>query len=159
MSAKKQPSTLASNRKARHDFSILEVFEAGIVLSGSEVKSLRTGQVQLADAYARIHNGELWLEGVHVAPYQFAHGVGAHDPNRPRKLLLHSAQIQTLAERVARERLTIVPLSIYLKDGRVKVEIALAKGKRREDKRQAIAKRDVEREIQRNLGRQEKGKN
>ena len=158
MSAKKQPSTLASNRKARHDFSILEVFEAGIVLSGSEVKSLRTGQVQLADSYARMHNGELWLEGVHVAPYQFAHGVGAHDPNRPRKLLLHAAQLQTLSERVARERLTIVPLSIYLKDGRVKVEIALARGKRREDKRQDIAKRDVQREIQRNLGRQEKGK-
>ncbi len=158
MSAKKQPSTLASNRKARHDFSILEVFEAGIVLSGSEVKSLRTGQVQLADSYARMHNGELWLEGVHVAPYQFAHGVGAHDPNRPRKLLLHAAQLQTLSDRVARERLTIVPLSIYLKDGRVKVEIALARGKRREDKRQDIAKRDVQREIQRNLGRQEKGK-
>ena len=155
---KKQPSTLASNRKARHDFTILEVVEAGIVLSGSEVKSLRTGQVQLADSYARIHNGELWLEGVHVAPYQFAHGVGAHDPNRPRKLLLHNSEIQHLADRVVRERLTIVPLSIYLKDGRVKVEVALARGKRREDKRQDIAKRDVEREIQRNLGRQEKGK-
>ncbi len=155
---KKQPSTLASNRKARHDFTILEVVEAGIVLSGSEVKSLRTGQVQLADSYARMNNGELWLEGVHVAPYQFAHGVGAHDPNRPRKLLLHASELQHLSDRVARERLTIVPLSIYLKDGRVKVEVALARGKRREDKRQDIAKRDVEREIQRNLGRQEKGK-
>jgi SsrA-binding protein len=155
---KKQPSTLASNRKARHDFTILEVVEAGIVLSGSEVKSLRTGQVQLADSYARMHNGELWLEGVHVAPYQFAHGVGAHDPNRPRKLLLHASELQHRSDRVARERLTIVPLSIYLKDGRVKVEVALARGKRREDKRQDIAKRDVEREIQRNLGRQEKGK-
>lgn len=155
---KKQPSTLASNRKARHDFTILEVVEAGIVLSGSEVKSLRTGQVQLADSYARMHNGELWLEGVHVAPYQFAHGVGAHDPNRPRKLLLHTSELQHLSDRVARERLTIVPLSIYLKDGRVKVEVALARGKRREDKRQDIAKRDVEREIQRNLGRQEKGR-
>lgn len=150
-------TTLASNRKARHDYEILDVVEAGIVLLGSEVKSLRAGQVQLVDAYARILDGEMWLDGVHIAPYQFAVGVGAHDPDRARKLLLHRDEIDRLADRVARERLSLVPLSLKLLDGKVKVELALARGRRKGDKRQAIAERDVQREMQRALGRQRKG--
>jgi SsrA-binding protein len=144
---------LASNRKARHDFTIIDVVEAGIVLLGSEVKSLRTGQVQLADAYARIVDGEVWLEGVHIAPYQFAVGVGAHDPDRARKLLLHSAEIRRFRDRIMKDRLTLVPLSLILRDGKVKVELALAQGRTKGDKRQAIAERDVKREIQREISR------
>lgn len=155
--AKSPNTTLASNRKARHDYEILDVVEAGIVLLGSEVKSLRAGQVQLVDAYARILDGEMWLDGVHIAPYQFAVGVGAHDPDRARKLLLHRDEIDRLADRVARERLSLVPLSLKLLDGKVKVELALARGRRKGDKRQAIAERDVQREMQRALGRQRKG--
>lgn len=145
-------SVLASNRKARHDYTILDVVEAGIVLLGSEVKSLRGGQVQLADAYARILDGEVWLDGVHIAPYQFATGVGAHDPDRSRKLLLHRDEIDRLSDRVKRERLALVPLSLKLVEGKVKVELALAKGRRKEDKRQAIAERETKREIARELG-------
>jgi SsrA-binding protein len=144
---------LASNRKARHDFTIIDVVEAGIVLVGSEVKSLRTGQVQLADAYARVMNHEVWLEGVHIAPYRFAVG----DPDRPRKLLLHATEIRRFRESIMKDRLTLVPLSFILRDGRVKVELALAQGRKHADKRQAIAERDVKREIQRELGRKNKG--
>ena len=147
---------IASNRKARHDFSILDVFEAGIVLQGSEVKSLREGHVQLADAYARVSDGEIWLEGVHIAPYQFAHGVGAHEPNRARKLLLGRDEIDRIDARVGQERLALVSLSLYFKDGRAKVELALAKGRTKGDKRQAIAKKDAAREIARELGRDRK---
>ena len=146
--AKAPNAVLASNRKARHDFTIIDVVEAGIVLLGSEVKSLRTGQVQLADAYARVVDGEVWLEGVHIAPYQFAVGVGAHDPDRARKLLLHSAEIRRFRERIMKDRLTLVPLSLILRDGKVKVELALAQGRTKGDKRNAIAERDVKREIQ-----------
>ncbi|MFM8870002.1 MAG: SsrA-binding protein SmpB [Actinomycetota bacterium] len=149
---KKTNSVLASNRKARHDYTILDVVEAGIVLLGSEVKSLRGGQVQLVDAYARILDGEVWLDGVHIAPYQFATGVGAHDPDRSRKLLLHRDEIDRLSDRVKRERLALVPLSLKLVEGKVKVELALAKGRRKEDKRQAIAERETKREIARELG-------
>ncbi len=149
---KKANSVLASNRKARHDYTVLDVVEAGIVLLGSEVKSLRGGQVQLVDAYARILDGEVWLDGVHIAPYQFATGVGAHDPDRSRKLLLHRDEIDRLSDRVKRERLALVPLSLKLVEGKVKVELALAKGRRKEDKRQAIAERETKREIARELG-------
>ncbi|HEX9258978.1 MAG TPA: SsrA-binding protein SmpB [Acidimicrobiales bacterium] len=149
--------TVASNRKARHDYFIIDVVEAGLVLVGSEVKSLRTGQVQLADAYARVRHGECWLEGVHIAPYANATGFGAHDPDRPRKLLLHADQIERLGARVAQERLALVPLSIYFKDGRAKVELALAKGRTKGDRRQAIAERDAKAEVERSLGRQRKG--
>ncbi|MFM8600852.1 MAG: SsrA-binding protein SmpB [Actinomycetota bacterium] len=155
--AKAPNAVLASNRKARHDYSILDVVEAGIVLHGSEVKSLRGGQVQIADAYARVIDGEVWLDGVHIAPYQFAVGVGAHDPDRARKLLLHRDEIDRLADRIAKERLSLVPLAFKLVDGRVKVELALARGRKHEDKRQAIAERDSKREIQRALGRARKG--
>ena len=158
LSMAKAPNTvLASNRKARHDYEILDVFEAGIVLVGSEVKSLRAGQVQLVDAYARILDGEMWLDGVHIAPYSFAVGVGAHDPDRPRKLLLHREEINRLHDRIARERLSLVPLAFKLIDGRVKVELALGRGRKKGDKRNAIAERDVQREMQRSLGRQRKG--
>jgi SsrA-binding protein len=149
---------IASNRRARHDYAIVDEIEAGIVLSGSEVKSLREGHVQIADAYARIINGQVWLDGMHIPPYQFAHGVGAHDPNRARKLLLHRREIDRIAAEIKREHLTMVPLSLYFNDGRVKVEIGLGRGRKKADKRNAIAERDSQREIQRALGRQAKGK-
>jgi SsrA-binding protein len=101
---------VASNRKARHDYTIVDVVEAGIVLLGSEVKSVRSGQVQLADAYAHVVNGEMWLDGIHISSYAFAHGVGAHEPMRRRKLLLHREQIRRMQDRINKERLTIVPL-------------------------------------------------
>jgi SsrA-binding protein len=148
---------IASNRRARHDYAVLDTVEAGLVLSGSEVKSLRLGQVQMADAFARYSEGELWLEGVHVAPYQFATGVGAHDPDRRRKLLLHRDEIDRLQARIAQERLALVPLSLYFKDGRAKVELGLGKGRQKADKRHAIAERDSQREIERAMGRREKG--
>ncbi len=147
---------IASNRKARHGYSILDVVEAGIVLLGSEVKSLRAGQVQIADAYAHIVRGEMWLEGVHIAPYSFAVGAGSHDPMRPRKLLLHTEQIRRLQERVAKERLTLVALSLHIRKGRVKVELGLAKGRQKADRRQAIAEKESQIEIRRAQGRQKK---
>ncbi len=149
---------IASNRKARHDYSILDTIETGIVLQGSEVKSLRLGHLQMADAYARVLNGAIWLDGIHIPPYQFAHGVGAHDPDRSRKLLLHSKEIERIAAEVAQERLSLVPLAFYFKDGRVKVELAMARGRRKADKRNAMAERDAQRDMQRAMGRQAKGR-
>ena len=149
---------IASNRKARHDYAILDTIETGIVLQGSEVKSLRLGHLQMADAYARVLNGAIWLDGIHIPPYQFAHGVGAHDPNRSRKLLLHSREIERIAAEVAQERLSLVPLAFYFKDGKVKVELALARGRRKADKRNAMAERDAQRDMQRAMGRQAKGR-
>ncbi len=149
---------IASNRKARHDYAILDTIETGIVLQGSEVKSLRLGHLQMADAYARVLNGAIWLDGIHIPPYQFAHGVGAHNPDRSRKLLLHSREIERIAAEVAQERLSLVPLSFYFKDGKVKVELALARGRRKADKRNAMAERDAQRDMQRAMGRQAKGR-
>jgi SsrA-binding protein len=148
---------IASNRKARRDYTILDVVEAGLVLSGSEVKSLRSGHVQLTDAYARMRGGEVWMEGVHIAPYQFAVGVGAHDPDRPRKLLLHRGEIDRLKSQIDLERVALVPLALYFKDGRAKVELGIGKGRTKGDKRQAMAERDSKREIERALGRSRKG--
>jgi SsrA-binding protein len=148
---------VASNRKARHDYAILDVVEAGLVLHGSEVKSLRHAQVQLADAYARIERGECWLEALHISRYSYAHGFGEHLPDRRRKLLLHKEEIDKLASRVNQERLSLIPLSIYFKDGRAKVELALAKGRKKGDHRAAIAERDAKAEVARALGRQRKG--
>ncbi len=148
---------IASNRKARRDYTILDVIEAGLVLSGSEVKSLRTGHVQLTDAYARFRGGEIWMEGVHIAPYQFAVGVGAHDPDRSRKLLLNRGEIDRLKSQVDQDRVALVPLALYFKDGRAKVELGIAKGRTKGDKRQAMAERDSKREIERALGRTRKG--
>jgi SsrA-binding protein len=140
---------VAQNRRARHDYEVLETFEAGIELKGGEVKSLRSGHVQLRDAYARVDDGELWLLGVHIAPYEYAHGFGYVDPDRRRKLLLHRSQIDELSGRAAQQSLTLVPLSIYFKDGRAKAEIALARGRRTYDKRRVLQTRDANREAER----------
>jgi SsrA-binding protein len=148
---------IASNRKVRHDFAILDTFEAGIVLQGSEVKSMREGLVQLVDAYARMNGRELWLDGVHIAPYGRAHGFGAHEPSRTRKLLMHREQLDRLNARMMQERLTLVPIQMYFKEGRAKVELGLAKGRQKGDKRQAMAERDAKMEAARAMGRQRKG--
>jgi SsrA-binding protein len=155
----KPPDTtlIASNRKARHDFTILDTVEAGMVLRGSEVKSMREGLVQLADAYARIQNGECWMDGVHIAPYGRAHGFGAHIPDRDRKLLLNRSELDRLNSRMMQERLTLVPLQMYFRDGRAKVELGLAKGRQKADKRHAIAERDAKEEAARAMGRQRRG--
>jgi len=149
---------LASNRRAYHDYSILDEVEAGIVLRGSEVKSLRLGIGRITEAYARVSNGEVWLEGMHIPAYSHATGFGAHLPEGPRKLLLHRAEITKLAARMSQEHLTLIPLSLYLLDGKVKVRLGLAKGRTRGDKRQALAKRDADRDIRAQMGRQRKGK-
>jgi len=148
---------IASNRRARHDYAIEDTLECGMVLTGSEVKSCREGQVKLADSFARIIRGQVWVDGMHIPQYQFAHGVGSHDPNRARKLLLHRGQIDKLDALVSQQHVALVPLSLYFKDGRVKVELGVGKGRKRADKRQAIAERDTMREVQRELGRQAKG--
>ena len=152
MSAVKKPTVRAptiENRRARHEYEIIEVFEAGIQLVGSEVKSIRDGKVQIADSYGRVIDGEVWLVGAHVAPYANATSWGAHDPDRHRKLLLHRKEIATLAEAVNEKRLTLVPLRLWFKDGKVKVDLAIARGKKTYDKRHSIAKRDAERDTER----------
>lgn len=148
---------IASNKRARYDYSIEDEIECGIVLSGSEVKALREGHMQMADAYARILRGQVWLDGVHIPPYQFAHGVGAHDPNRARKLLLNRREIDKLEHRVNTERLSLVPLTFYFRDGRVKVLVGVGKGRKQTDKRQAMSERDNQMEIKKAMGRQAKG--
>ena len=156
--AVKGVKAVARNRRARHDYDILETMESGIALKGSEVKSLRDGKVQLADAHARVQAGEIWLHSVHISPYSHIAEHAAPDPDRPRKLLLHRREINRLAARLAQDQLSLVPLSIYFKDGRAKVEIALARGRRKGDKREAIAKRDADREAQRAMARRQSGK-
>ncbi|HWH33933.1 MAG TPA: SsrA-binding protein SmpB [Acidimicrobiales bacterium] len=145
---------VASNRRARYDFDILDTYEAGIVLQGSEVKSLRTSKVQLADSYAYVTRGEAWLKGVHIAPYSHSAGFGGHDPERERKLLLHRNQIDQIARRVETEHLTLVPLAVYFTGGRAKLELALARGRKRQDKRRAIAERDARRDVDRAMAGQ-----
>lgn len=140
---------IATNRQARRNYEVLDIVEAGIVLRGSEVKSLRDAKVQISDAFGRIDRGEIWLHGLHIAPYLFSQTHTGHDPERKRKLLLHAHEIERLRSRVEPEHLSLVPLSIYFKDGRAKVELALAKGRRTHDKRQIIAERDAERTLQR----------
>jgi SsrA-binding protein len=139
---------VATNRKARHEYFLLEQIEAGIALTGSEIKSIRGGQISLAEAYVRVDSQEAWLVDCHIAPYEQA-GLFNHDPRRPRKLLLHRKEILYLYEQVRQKGVTVVPLRVYLKRGLAKVEIAIAKGKKLYDKRQAIAKRDMQREIER----------
>ena len=139
---------VATNRKASHEFFLLERFEAGIALQGSEIKSIRAGQISLAEAYVRVDGKEAWLEDAHIAPYEQA-GQFNHEPRRPRRLLLHRREIRQLWDEVRQKGMTIVPTRVYLKNGRAKLEIAVAKGKKLYDKRQAIAKRDAEREIER----------
>ena len=142
--------TVATNRKARHEYFILDTLEAGIALQGSEIKSIRAGQISLAEAYIRIDGREAWLEDAHIAPYEQA-SIYNHDPRRPRKLLLHRDEILKLWATVRQKGVTIIPLSVYLKDGRAKVEIAVAKGKKLYDKREELARRDSQREIERQL--------
>lgn len=141
---------VAANRKAFHDYEILDRLEAGISLSGSEIKSIRAGRANIAEAYARPLDGEMWLYGAHIASYAPA-SYQDHEPTRPRRLLLHKSQIREWTRATNERGLTIVPLSLYLKDGKAKVEIGLARGRRQYDKRQAIAKREAEREMQRAL--------
>jgi len=145
---------VATNRKASHEYFLLERVEAGIALQGSEIKSIRAGQISLAEAYIRVDGDQAWLEDAHIAPYEYA-GIFNHEPRRPRKLLLHKKQIRQLWNQVRQKGVTIIPLRVYLKDGRAKVEIAVAKGKKLYDKRETIAKRDAEREIERNFHRRE----
>ena len=147
---------IASNRVARRNYAITDVLEAGLVLQGSEVKAMREAQVQISDSYARIRDGEAWLEGVHVAPYAYANGFGEHTPDRPRKLLMHREEIRRLKALIDTERVSLVPMSLYFRDGRVKVEIGVGKGRTKGDKRQAIAERDSAREIAREMGRAKK---
>lgn len=147
---------VAQNKKARHDYEVLETFEAGMVLQGTEVKSLRAGRATLTDGYATVDDGEVWLRGVHIPEYDAGTWTN-HEPRRPRKLLLHRAEINKLIGKTRESGLTLVPLSLYFSDGRAKVEIALARGRRSYDKRQAIAEREATREAQRAVGRARKG--
>ena len=142
---------VARNRKARHTYDILGTYEAGIVLVGSEVKSLRDAQVQMGEAYATVDGGEVWLHNVHIAQYANVDMSTRPTIDRKRKLLLHRKEIDELGRRVNVERLTLVPLSIYFKDGRAKVELAVARGRKHADKRQAIAARDMARDAERSL--------
>lgn len=136
---------IADNRKALHDYAVLETFEAGVVLLGTEVKSIREGSVNLRDSYARLDNGEVWLLNLHIGPYSHS-GYASHEDRRQRKLLLHKAEIRKLTGKVAEKGLTLVPLRMYFKDGRVKVALALARGKQLHDKRETIRRREVDRE-------------
>lgn len=143
---------IAHNRNARREYELLDALEAGIALTGSEVKSLRAGKVSFKEGYVRFADGEALLAGVHIAPYENA-GYAQHEPDRERKLLLHRAEIERLAAKVAQKGLTVVPVRMYFKNGRVKVEIALARGKKLHDKRDDLKARDVERETARELSK------
>ncbi len=146
--ARRDNSPAVDNRRARHEFHILESMEAGIALTGTEIKSIRQGGISLNEAYARVRDGEIWLLGMHVPPYKQG-SFSNVEPNRPRKLLLHKEQIERLGAKAAEKGLTIVPLRMYFTRGKAKIEIGLAKGKKLWDKRESVAKRDVEREISR----------
>ncbi|WP_459547632.1 SsrA-binding protein SmpB [Nocardia sp. X0981] len=147
---------IATNRRARHNYTILDIYEAGIALVGTEVKSLREGKASLVDAFATVDNGEVWLRGLHIP--EFSHGTWTnHAPRRVRKLLLHRREIERLVGKSREGNQTLVPLSMYFSDGKVKVELALARGKQDYDKRQDLARRTAEREVTRELGRRVKG--
>ena len=148
--------TIATNRKARHDYNILETYECGMVLVGTEVKSLREGKASLVDAFATIDDGEVWLRNLHIPEYSRGHWTN-HSPCRVRKLLLHRREIDTLTGKVRDGNKTLVPLSLYFKNGHLKCELGLAQGKQAYDKRQDIKRRTEEREIVRDLGRRVKG--
>jgi SsrA-binding protein len=147
---------IAQNRKARHDYSIVDTYEAGLVLTGTEVKSLRLGRASLVDGFATIDDGEVFLRNVHIPEYDQGSWTN-HEPRRTRKLLLHRNEIERLIGKTKESGLTLVPLSLYFSAGKVKVELGLARGKRAYDKRQDMAKRDADREVQRALGRRSKG--
>ena len=147
-----EKKTIAVNRKAYHDYHVLERVEAGLVLGGTEIKSIRAGEVNIRQAYVKPQDGELWLVNAHISPYQEG-GIYNHDPMRPRKLLLHRDQIGKLASEVGQKGLTIVPLSLYIKKHVAKVELGLVRGKRQYDKRRAIIERDKDREARRAVQR------
>ncbi len=139
---------IATNRRARHEYAILETYEAGLALRGTEVKSLRAGLVNFKDSYATVRNGEVWLLGCHINPY--SHGTDAnHDPERDRKLLLHAKEISRLSGKVAERGLTLIPLKLYFKSGRAKLELGLGRGKKLHDKRSTLREREVKREMDR----------
>ena len=148
MAPKQQSTVIARNRRARHDYHIEDVVEGGLVLTGTEVKSLRAGRASLTDGFAQISDGEMWLHGVHIPEYTQGTWTN-HEPRRIRKVLLHRKEIDRLASKTAERGLTIVPLSLYFKDGRVKVELGVGRGKRTYDKRQDLAQRDAAREVER----------
>jgi SsrA-binding protein len=148
MAEKGKKKIVAENRKARHNYFIEDTYEAGIVLKGTEVKSLRDGRVNLKDAYARIKDGEVWVYQMHISPYPFAY-YGNHDPLRTRKLLLHRLEIRKLFAKANEQGFTLVPLTVYFRDGKAKLTLALARGKRQYDKRETIRRRDEQRELER----------
>ena len=148
---------VAQNRKARHDYHIDAIYEAGLVLTGTEVKSLRAGHANLVDGFAHIRDGEMWLAGVHIPEYTEGTWTN-HEPRRERKLLLHKAEIVRLIGKTKEGGATMIPLTLYFKDGKAKIEIALARGKRTYDKRQALSERQSNREMQRALSRRSSGK-
>ena len=147
---------IAQNKKARHDYLIEDTYEAGLVLTGTEVKSLRAGRASLVDGFGEVHGGEIFLHGVHIPQYTLGTSAN-HEPRRVRKLLLNRREIDKIESRVNERGLTLVPLSLYFKDGRAKVEIALAKGKKSYDKRHSLAERQANREAQQAMGRRLKG--
>jgi SsrA-binding protein len=147
---------IAQNRKARHDYQVLDTYEAGVMLTGTEVKSLRLGRASLVDGFATIDDGEVFLRNVHIPEYAQGSWTN-HEPRRTRKLLLHKGEIERLIGKTKESGLTLVPLSLYFSQGKVKVELALARGKRSYDKRQDLARRDADREVRRALGRRSKG--
>ncbi|HVK23092.1 MAG TPA: SsrA-binding protein SmpB [Actinokineospora sp.] len=157
MARERGQKVIVSNRKARHDYAIVDTYEAGMVLLGTEVKSLREGRASLVDAFATVDDGEIWLRNVHIPEYLQGTWTN-HEPRRSRKLLLHKAEILRLIGKIKESGLSLVPLSMYFKDGKVKVELALAKGKKSYDKRQDLAKRDANREMTKALGRALKGR-
>ena len=144
-----EEKNITVNRKARHEYTVLQTYEAGIVLQGTEVKSLRQGKANLVDSYANLKNGEIWLFGAHISVYEQGN-INNHEPTRTRKLLLNKSEIKKLIGKVKEKGLTLIPLRLYFKNGKVKVELALAKGKKVYDKRESIAKRDMQREQERN---------
>ena len=148
--AKRERAPVVRNRRAKHDYEVLDTFEAGLVLLGPEVKSLREGRANLSDAYATVRRGEVWLHSLHISPYAQAARENP-EPRRERKLLLHRSEIERMASKVAERGLTLVPLSLYWKDGRAKVELALVRARKRHDKREAIRRREEDREVRRAL--------
>lgn len=157
MARSKEIKVIATNRKAYHDYHIDQEYEAGIALTGTEIKSVRAGRVNLRDSYVQIRQGEAWLVNAHIAPYDRA-ARDNHDPKRDRRLLLHKLEIARLASKVQEKGFTIVPLRMYLKGNKAKLEIALAKGKRLYDKREAIAERDSQRRVERELRESRRGR-
>jgi SsrA-binding protein len=147
---------IANNRKARHDYEILDTYEAGMVLTGSEIKSVRAGRVNLGDGYGAVREGELWLENTHIATYDQA-SIANHEPRRARKLLMHRREINRLTGQLQEKGLTLVPLRLYLKNNRAKVELGLVRGKRQFDKRATLKQKEAQRQIARAIGRRQKG--